>query len=156
MGYTEKNKRTMSRYDYRALSPAQRRQFLDSLSEAVATLNTKKQARFFLERLLTESEIVMLARRLQIAEMLIGGLTYDQIQRKISVGMSTIQGVDRWLTDAAYEYQLIRQEKREAAQAKQRQQTKKRHRESTVPGTIQHLIRHDPRMILFRLLLGDL
>lgn len=149
----------MSRYDYRSLSSTQRRQFLNQLAEIVAALARKDKARYFLERLLTESEVVMLARRLQVAEMLVGGLTYEQIQRKLKAGMSTIQGVDRWLTDAAYEYQLIRREHQARLVAKRRPSRRQAglepHRESTMPGTLRHLIRHDSRFILFRLLLGD-
>jgi TrpR-related protein YerC/YecD len=145
----------MSRYDYRSLSPAQRRQFLDRLSEVITTFDEPKQVRFFLERLLTESEVVMLARRLQVAELLVSGRTYEQIQRQLGVGMSTIQSVDRWLTDAAHEYRLIREEQKQALEAAKRQQGTMKRRPGTMPGTLQHLIRHDDRFILFRLLLGD-
>jgi uncharacterized protein YerC len=121
----------------------------------MAAFEEPKQVRFFLERLLTESEIVMLARRLQIAELLVGGRTYEQIRRKLNVGMSTVQNVDRWLTDAAHEYRLIRDEQRQAERTRKRRERVKKGRPGTMPGTLQHLIRHDNRFILFRLLLGD-
>ena len=150
----------MGGLDYRNFSPKQRRNMLDELAEVVATLRSKKNARFFLQRLLTESEIVVLARRLQIAELLVGGLTYEQIQHKLNVGVATIRGVDRWLTDAAHEYHLVREYQREVIQTakdRRRQENlrKREHSESTLPGTLRHLMKNDSRMILFRLLLGD-
>ena len=126
-------------------------------------LDDKDQVEFFLTRLLTESEMVMLMRRWEIAEMLVGGLTYEQIQKKLRVGKSTIGGVDRWLTDAAYEYQLIREEQREAAREKTEQEritriVRKRQRSlvNDLPDELQRLVRGDSRMILLRFLLGDL
>lgn len=146
----------MGRFDYRRLSPQQNREYLDRLSTIVAHIRQEKDARFFLERLLTESEIVMLVRRLQIAEFLVDGLTYEQIQRKLKVSMSTIRGVDRWLTEAAYEYRLIREEQRAISRVKEqgRRQRRRLPRSSAVKGSLEHLIRSDSRFILFRILLG--
>lgn len=147
----------MARFDYNKVSPEKQREYLDQLAEILTTFKTKEEVRFFLGRLLTDSEVVMLTRRLHIAELLISGLTYEQIERKLKVGKSTILGVDRWLTDAAYEYQLIREHQREAAKliAQGEKQKNRTSRESTLPGTLQHLIRHDSRFILLRLLTGD-
>ena len=132
---------------------------LDELAEVVATIKRKKDARFFLERLLTESEIVMLTRRLQTAQLLAGGLTYDQIQRELGVGVSTIQATVRWLTDAVHEYRDLRsqeQEKiKERIRMQQHQELKKQpHRESTMPGTLAHTVQHDSRFVILNLLLG--
>jgi len=69
----------MPKVSYRAIKPEHRRVMMDQMAEVLATLNTKKEVKLILERLLTESEIVMLARHLKIADMLIGGLTYKQI-----------------------------------------------------------------------------
>jgi len=103
---------------------------LDQLAEVLATLKTKDNIRFFLQRLLTESELVMLARRLAVAELLTHGRTYEQIQRKLKVGVSTIRGVDRWLTKAAHEYHLIREHQRGQKRASRRQQSRQRRHHS--------------------------
>ncbi len=147
----------MARFNYRELSSKKQREFLDRLAEIVATIRKKDEARYFLERLLTESEIVMLIRRLQVAEMLVSGLTYDQIQRKLNAGMSTIRSIDGWLTDAAYEYQQIRAYQREAIKKVRegRRSAKRQHSSSTMPRELRHTIRFDSRFILFRLLLDD-
>lgn len=146
----------MSRFDYRRLSPQQQREYLDRLSTIVSHIRQKKDARFFLERLLTESEVVMLVRRLQVAELLVNGITYEQIQRKLQVSMSTIRAVDRWLTEAVYEYRLIREGQRVTIRSAKegRSHRTRKARPSTMPGSLEHLIRNDSRFILFRALLG--
>ena len=152
----------MPRFDYRKVKPEKRRQFLDRLAKIVVNLKDEDQTRFFFQRLLTESELVMLMRRWEVAELLVGGRTYEQIERKLGAGRSTIAGVDRWLTDAAYEYQLIREEQKQAAREKaDRKRVAKiveRRERSLVeglPDALRGKIRGDSRMILFRLLLGD-
>lgn len=151
----------MARFNYRKLDPAKRRAFLDRLAEIVVNLKDKDQVRFFFTRLLTESEVVMLMRRWEVAELLVGGRTYEQVQRQLGVGKSTIGGVDRWLTDAAYEYQLIREDQKQVAKdevrAKRRAHKVKRKRViDDFPDEMQRTLRGDSRLILFRLLLGDL
>lgn len=146
----------MSRYDYHQLSPKKQREYLDRLALIVAHLRKVEDARFFLQRLLTDSEVVMLVRRLEIAELLVTGRTYEQIQRKLKVGMSTIRGVDRWLTDAVHEYRLIREQQREVLKSAKhgRKYRARKTRSSALPGSLEHLIRTDYRYILFRALLG--
>lgn len=151
----------MARFNYRKLGSAKRRAFLERLAEIVVNLKDPDQAKFFLTRLLTESEIVMLMRRWEVAELLVGGSTYEQIQRQLGVGKSTIGGVDRWLTDAAYEYQLIREDQKQTAkdEARAKRRAVKVRRRRVIddfPPELQKVLRGDSRMILFRFLLGDL
>lgn len=48
--------------------------------------------------LLTDSEIVMCARRLKIAELLMRGQPYSAIGEDLRVAQRTIESVDRWLS----------------------------------------------------------
>lgn len=148
----------MARYNWRKMDPGKRRAFLDRLAEIVVNLKDKDQVRFFFTRLLTESEVVMLMRRWEVAELLVGGRTYEQVQRHLGVGKSTITGVDRWLTDAAYEYQLIREDQKKAIKEEERAKRLKARRHRVIddfPQELQRSLRGDSRLILFRLLLGD-
>lgn len=52
----------------------------------------------FLELLLTESEIIMCARRIEIAKLLLSGLSYAKIEERLGVGQKTVESVDRWLS----------------------------------------------------------
>lgn len=47
--------------------------------------------------LFTESEMIMMARRVQTAKLLLAGKTYDEIREDNGVGYQTIQGVNQWL-----------------------------------------------------------
>lgn len=147
----------MPKVDYRAIKPEKRRAMVDQLAEIFMTLKDKKDMCLILDRLLTESEVVMLFRRFKVAEMLVGGLTYEQIQRKLKVGTSTIRDVDGWLTDAAYEYHLVRDYRRQEEKAKRKTARRKSSRSAvdSLPMELQRIVRGDSRMILFRLLLGD-
>lgn len=52
----------------------------------------------FLEGLLTKSELIMCARRVEIAKLLTKGLSYADIQSKLKVGQRTVESVDKWLS----------------------------------------------------------
>ena len=51
----------------------------------------------FLNDLMNRPEQLMLARRILVAEMLIGGATYAEVREKLHVGMATVARVERWL-----------------------------------------------------------
>ena len=67
------------------------------LAKALALLHSPTEMAQLLRDLLSETEVLMLARRLQIAELLVDGLTYDQIRSKLKVGFTTIAKVQTWL-----------------------------------------------------------
>lgn len=146
----------MGKYDYRDLSNEKLREYLGELTEIFFRIKKKKDIEDFLSRLLTPSEQVMLARRIQVAGLLVNGLTYDQIQRHLGVGISTIRSIDSWLEHEVREYQNIRAEQRAAEHAKEQRKRKMRqsHHESTVFGTFADARRRDSRYILINLLLG--
>lgn len=72
---------------------------LDTLYTAAATVRGRAAMKLFLRDLLTESERIMLGRRIQIARSLIAGEGYDSIQDRLGVGRDTIWRVQRWLSD---------------------------------------------------------
>jgi len=67
------------------------------LARSVALLHNPTEVASFLKDLLSEAEVLMLARRLQIAELLMDGATYDQIRSKLKVGPGTVARVQTWL-----------------------------------------------------------
>lgn len=143
----------MGKFDYRELSVEERDRLVEKLADVFSSLKGKKKITVFLERLLSPSEIVMLARRLQVAELLVGGRTYDQIQNKLKVGISTIRSIEGWLEHATRDYQLVRAEQRELKKA--REQGKKWVREPGIVGSFTNIRRRDSRWLLINLLLGD-
>lgn len=60
------------------------------------TVNIKEAAEL-LKDLLTEQEIEMIGKRLSIADLLLDGLTYSEIQRALKVSNTTIARVHEWI-----------------------------------------------------------
>lgn len=70
---------------------------MQMLAEILVRLRTRKDILDFLKDLLNRQERTMLARRLLIAEMLLGDSTYREIVKKLKCGTPTISRVERWL-----------------------------------------------------------
>jgi TrpR-related protein YerC/YecD len=88
----------MSRVNPRTLDSNSKVKYLDLLWTSVAQLETKEEVKQFFKDLLSESEAIMLARRIEIAKRLIGGESYDEIASNLKVGTDTISRVQQWLT----------------------------------------------------------
>lgn len=87
----------MAKFDLYSLLPQERNKLLNELYTLIVSLKTKEQIISFFKDLLTPSEAVMLARRIQIAKMLLNGDNYEEIRRKLKIGIGTITRVQRWL-----------------------------------------------------------
>lgn len=72
---------------------------LDSLYTATGSLRGREAMKLFLRDLLTPSERIMLGRRILIARHILQGKGYDEIQKNLKVGVTTITKVRRWLQD---------------------------------------------------------
>jgi TrpR-related protein YerC/YecD len=81
--------------------------FVDNLWNAVALLNDKDQAKKFFSDLLTHTEIIMLAKRIQIAKMLIEGNDYQTIMRVSKVTPGTISHINNVLHTRGKEFREI-------------------------------------------------
>jgi len=74
-------------------------EILDGLYTAAGSLKGRAAMKLFLRDLLTESERIMLGRRIAIARLLLAGERYEDIQNKLRVGATTIGKVQQWLFD---------------------------------------------------------
>ena len=54
----------------------------------VASLKDREEVKIFFKDLLSLSEIVMISRRIQIAQMLLEGKSYEEIRRELKAGFS--------------------------------------------------------------------
>ncbi len=70
---------------------------IDNLFEVISALKTKQEIVNFFLGLFSPSESLMLARRIQIAKLLLEGGNYEDIRKALGVGNSTIQKTDLWL-----------------------------------------------------------
>ncbi len=104
----------------RELTSEQRIAILDALYTAAGTVKGRAAMKTFLRDLLTESERIMMGRRILIARKLIAGQTFEDINNELHVGRDTVWKVQRWLQDQfpGYEYAIREMEKEFAARKK--------------------------------------
>lgn len=81
------------------LSDETRIETLDALYTAAGTVKGRSAMKEFLRDLLTESERIMLGRRVLIARHLLAGKAPTDIASDLKVGLDTIYRVQRWLHD---------------------------------------------------------
>src|SRR3989338_11429722 len=95
----------MSRVQPRNLEEKQRAEFLNMFWTSIAELKSRDEVKAFFKDLLSESEAIMLARRIKIAERLLQGVDYEEIQSELHVGRSTIASIYQWLTSGFQGYE---------------------------------------------------
>ena len=69
----------------------------DKLCKQLAKAENPISIQKFLESLLTESEIIMLSRRIEIAELLLNGKNHEEICKRMKVGAITVRSVNKTL-----------------------------------------------------------
>jgi len=79
------------------ISSEERRELLDEFWTMIALLESRDEVKNFFKDLLSETEALMLARRIQIAKYLLGGYGYDTICMKLRTSPLTVASVHRWL-----------------------------------------------------------
>ncbi len=79
------------------LSKTEQDELFIGFVESLSRIRSSVEAANFVKDLLSESEVLMLARRLQVADLLLQGLTYEQIRKVIKVSFATIAKVQTWL-----------------------------------------------------------
>jgi len=73
-------------------------------SDTLTKLKTKKQVNYFLDELLTETERLMLGKRLAIICMLSEGVTTYRIEKVLGVSISTVVEMKRKYRDCQYDF----------------------------------------------------
>ncbi|MCX6765911.1 MAG: YerC/YecD family TrpR-related protein [Candidatus Moranbacteria bacterium] len=98
---------------------------IGEMYEIISNLKTKKEIVDFFMGLLTPSESLMLARRIQVAEMLMEEKNYDEISKKLRVSFQTIAKVYQWLhgENEGYKHQILEQIKRKERRSKRKSDT---------------------------------
>ncbi len=71
--------------------------YLDLLWTSIAAFKSRDEVKNFFKDLLSESESIMLSRRIMIAKYLLEDLTYDEIKARLKVGDGNIAKVHSWL-----------------------------------------------------------
>ena len=89
------------------LSEKERIATLDALYTAASVVRGRTAMKAFLRDLLTESERVMLGRRILIARLLLQNETRDSIRARTGAGYQTIDRVRHWLEDQIPGYEDV-------------------------------------------------
>jgi TrpR-related protein YerC/YecD len=87
----------MAKVSIYSVDKKEKKRIEEELFEIISHLRTKREVLDFLMDLFTESETLMLARRIQVAKMILDNYSYDEIKSKMNVGFQTIYRVERWL-----------------------------------------------------------
>ena len=80
---------------------------IDRLFAAILSLRTPEECYRFFEDLCTVGEIQALGQRLQVAELLHAGATYEEISERTGMSSATISRIKRFLQYGADGYQLV-------------------------------------------------
>lgn len=89
------------------LGKKQRQELLITFCEALTSIKKKEEAAQFLADLLSPQELEMLAKRLEIAKLLIDGLTYQEISSRLKASFNTIARINAWLTLSGSGFRLV-------------------------------------------------
>lgn len=81
------------------LSKQEQEKLALDLVNAIVGAKNVGDAALFLQDLLTKSEIKTLSKRLRIAKLLLDGMTYEEIEKKLYVSHGTIAKIAIWLSE---------------------------------------------------------
>ena len=91
----------------RKLTPVQKQQALLELCRALVMVHKLDEAAKLLGDLLSGQEIEMIAKRLQIAKLLLNNHTYDKIRDDLKVSDATIARVNLWLQQSGEGFRMV-------------------------------------------------
>lgn len=89
----------MPKINTQTVKTGERKESLRLLSKSLAKLNAEREIDQFLSKILTGTEIIMIARRIKVATLLLTGKSYREIEEELGVGFTTITRVQNWLND---------------------------------------------------------
>jgi len=91
---------------------------LNALYQAAARMKGDRAAATLVDTLLTESERLMLGRRILIAQLILAGDTQREICARLNVSPNTVSMTRKWLTEQIPEYDKALKAYQEAAAQK--------------------------------------
>jgi TrpR-related protein YerC/YecD len=91
----------MGKIKPKSVPPKELYKLLDEFYSIVTLLESKEEVKNFFKDLFSTSEALMVARRIQIAKLLLSGSSYETIRQKLAASFTTIGNVQRWL-DAGF------------------------------------------------------
>ena len=99
----------MAKFHPSKLSKEEREGLFIELCYVLSRTSNIKEAAELLRDLLTAQEIEMISKRLSVADLLLEGLTYSEIQRILKVSNTTIARVHEWIKVACSGLRLAKE-----------------------------------------------
>ena len=98
----------MGKYtNQKKLSSRQQEDLLIRFVKAIASVKNSVEAAHFIKDLLSDAEVLMIARRLQIVDLLEDGYTYEQIKKSLKVSFGTIAKMQTWFETYGEDFKKI-------------------------------------------------
>lgn len=97
----------MAKFFLNNLSEEKRIQMISEFYDAINSLKGREEIKLFFRDLLSLDEIAMLMRRIEVATLLSGNFTYDQIAELLKVGKSKVTNVQKSLVKNGGGYKII-------------------------------------------------
>lgn len=97
----------MSKIKVSQIDTKERQRIVGELLDVISSIRKREEMFEFLFRLMTPSEVIMLARRLQIAKLLLADKTYDEIRKQMKVSHRTIADIEGWLDENSGRKDLV-------------------------------------------------
>ena len=89
------------------ISISERQKLLEEFCEALSILKDPQEIMNFITDLLTKQEIIILAKRIKIAKLLIEGKNYREIERSLKVSHGTIAKINYWLLESGEGFRIV-------------------------------------------------
>ncbi len=97
----------MAKVKVYSISKEERYQLVGEFFEIVSQLKNKQEVIDFFVGILFSSESLMIARRIQIAKLIVEGYNYREIKERLKVSSQTIGMVYKWLHERDEAYKVI-------------------------------------------------
>lgn len=92
---------------YSKIPKRERENLLMEFCEAISVLKNPQEIMNFITDLLTKQEIIMLAKRIKIAKLLLDGKNYRDVEGTLKVGKGTVARVSEWLREGGEGFRLV-------------------------------------------------
>ncbi len=97
------------------------REDIDELFDAILTLDSREDCYRFFEDICTINEINAISQRLQVAKLLIGRNTYNEIEKITGASTATISRINKCIVYGAGGYKKVLAKMNEAARVNEPQ-----------------------------------
>ncbi len=99
----------MAKFHPSKLNDEEKRELFTQLCYVLVGTSNLKEAAELLRDLLTEQEVEMISKRLEIADLLIDGLKYHEIRKILKTSDPTISRVNEWLKTAGEGFRMAKE-----------------------------------------------